>query len=1380
MLKHLQITFKSALLIAALLVTGVSSWGQTNIFLYNGGEAQPAGWTFANNVSSQPIIQTGSGGYWLVEAGSNGDRITTSSYDLSSYASAQFLIKVATYGSGTNNPLKIEVSYNGGTSYTQTVTSTTPSSSTYISYSFNLSQVSSAVKLRFSANGTSGRGVRMQDINLKATAPAGPTVTTGAATNVASTSVTFNGTINANGTSTAASFQYGLTTSYGTTVTASPSPVTGSSATAVSASVSDLMVNTQYNYRAVATQSTATNGSNATFYTLAVVPNAPTVDNATTTSLDVTINPGANNGATTYAIQTGSQYVQSDGTLNTTAFYQTFSAWGAVTVTGLSPDTSYTFTTTGRNGAGVDTAASSGTTGTTLALTDPIITTTELDEFGEICVDSTSAENSFILSGENLTTENVIVGPLDGYTFSDTADGVYNVTVSFMPDGSGEVLADVFVRFTPEDAISYDGDIPVSGGGTTSISYVAASGSGFSSAPALLTLEATAVSIFSATLGGDITDEGCTAIIGTGVVYSTTESPEIGGEGVTQLQTALANADPFYVQADDLMPSTQYYARAYATNSGGTSYGSQITFTTDAYTLEAPVAEAGTAESSTTFWANWQAVAGVTGYRLDVSTEEDFTETVTAATITETFSNIPTDNEGSYQTRSWTGDDGVTNWTAYKARTDQEININDLAVTLRNEADSYIISSTISGGITNLQFDVQQVFAGSNGQLTITILTGADFSTQSFTDTFDYSDTAATYDSGTIENITGDYQIRIDNNGLARPIIDNLTYTGTDTNVESFVTGYEDLAVGDVTSYQVAGLTQGTTYYYRVRAENSTYNVTSDNSNTITAVTGILNTWNGTEWSAGVPPTVTDDANITGAYSTGTEGIFTAANLTIDAGGSFIIVSGDSMTVTGAVINNEVPSAFIIENNANLIQVNDVANTGDIQVFKDSSPLYRLDYTIWSSPVAGQNLLEFSPSTLTSRFYNYSESTDLYTSIDPEANDFEIGRGYLIRMPNDHIEFEDAETPGEVWTGTFEGVPNNGTVSITMETTLNGYNLVGNPYPSPINISDFFATNEGTIDSGSALYFWRKRNDPGTTAYATITNGAYTANSAAGGDTGSATFTGDSSTWVINPGQGFFVEASSASTLTFDNSMRRGVNNSQFFRSSENELPASSRLWLNLTKDNKFSQMAIVYNSEMTLGIDYGWDGKALINSSDVLALYSVANDDVQLAIQARPAFETTDVVPVGFFAETDGSYTISLDHVDGLFTGDQNIYLIDYVTQEFTNLKEDSYTFTTNAGTINNRFAVVYDEAFLGTPVTDVLNNNEVVVYQSNGDITINAGSLDITAVSVYDMRGRAIYNNNSVNASQTTISNMQSAHQVLIVNITTNKGTVSKKVVY
>lgn len=102
---------------------------------------------------------------------------------------------------------------------------------------------------------------------LASAAPAAPAATTGAATNVAQSSATVAGTVNPNGTATSYYFQYGTTTSYGSS-TPSTSAGAGNSDVAVSANLSGLASSTKYHFRVVATSSAGTtDGTDQTFTT---------------------------------------------------------------------------------------------------------------------------------------------------------------------------------------------------------------------------------------------------------------------------------------------------------------------------------------------------------------------------------------------------------------------------------------------------------------------------------------------------------------------------------------------------------------------------------------------------------------------------------------------------------------------------------------------------------------------------------------------------------------------------------------------------------------------------------------------------------------------------------------------------------------------------------------------------------------------------------------------------------------------------------------------------------------------------------------------------------------------------------------------------------
>jgi hypothetical protein len=99
--------------------------------------------------------------------------------------------------------------------------------------------------------------------------------------------------------------------------------------------------------------------------------------------------------------------------------------------------------------------------------------------------------------------------------------------------------------------------------------------------PTVTTAAASSVSNIGATLGGEVTSDGGRTVNTRGVVYATTALPTLGGSGVQQLTAASAGTGPITVTASGLAEGTTYHARAYATNSLGTTYGENVVFTTD-------------------------------------------------------------------------------------------------------------------------------------------------------------------------------------------------------------------------------------------------------------------------------------------------------------------------------------------------------------------------------------------------------------------------------------------------------------------------------------------------------------------------------------------------------------------------------------------------------------------------------------------------------------------------------------------------------------------------------------------------------------------------------------------------------------------------------
>ena len=217
----------------------------------------------------------------------------------------------------------------------------------------------------------------------------------------------------------------------------------------------------------------------------------------------------------------------------------------------------------------------------------PTFTATALNSFGNICTSTTAGPNSFTITGIALTSANVTVAAVTGYTYSTTAGGTYTSSLTFTQPG-GAYTQTIFVKFNPTLVQSYNGNITVGGGGASNLS-VAVTGSGVNSAPTVTSGTASSITINSATVAGTISAIGCSAITAYGIEWSITNG-FANGAGTAIVSSNLSGSN-FSASLTSLAPGTTYYFHAYAANAAGTSYGIQGSFTTPCAALNVPYSQ---------------------------------------------------------------------------------------------------------------------------------------------------------------------------------------------------------------------------------------------------------------------------------------------------------------------------------------------------------------------------------------------------------------------------------------------------------------------------------------------------------------------------------------------------------------------------------------------------------------------------------------------------------------------------------------------------------------------------------------------------------------------------------------------------------------------
>ncbi|MFV5683900.1 T9SS sorting signal type C domain-containing protein [Flavobacterium sp. GB2R13] len=510
----------------------------------------------------------------------------------------------------------------------------------------------------------------------------------------------------------------------------------------------------------------------------------------------------------------------------------------------------------------------------------------------------------------------------------------------------------------------------------------------------------------------------------------------------------------------------------------------------------------------------------------------------------------------------------------------------------------------------------------------------------------------------------------------------------------------------------------------------------------------------------------------------------TVTNGAVNVLGTSAVSVDDAVTVTA-------PGTLTFQNNTSLIQTTYTGlNSGNIIVKRNTTPLLSDDFTYWSSPTtSSQTLYDFSPNTLSDKFFICNND---WANVNAATTVFAKGIGYAIRAS----ETTSTVTPTIDTSLQFLGVPNNGTINIPVTSILEsgqpaGVRLIGNPYPSSIDADAFIDANitsgTGTQTITGTLYFWTHNHRISGNVYdGDVDYATYTKSGGIGVPSGNGnviTPTGD-----IASGEGFFVEVDVTGDLTFNNDMRTTATNStnsNFYRqvatkkTNADGSEEKDRMWFNLTNATSGSQTLVGYIANTTNDYDPGYDG-LVYNDTQPFAIYSTLGID-KLAIQGRALpFVDTDVVPLGYAVNVAGKTTISLDHVDGLFLGDQNIYLEDKVLNVVHDVKSMPYNFNSEIGTFNDRFVLRYTDKTLGTGSFES-NDTSVLISKDKNELKIKSELENIKRVTVFDLIGRKVFDKEAVNSNEFRTSTITLNKQTVIVKVTlTNGQIISKKVLY
>lgn len=415
------------------------------------------------------------------------------------------------------------------------------------------------------------------------------------------------------------------------------------------------------------------------------------------------------------------------------------------------------------------------------------------------------------------------------------------------------------------------------------------------------------------------------------------------------------------------------------------------------------------------------------------------------------------------------------------------------------------------------------------------------------------------------------------------------------------------------------------------------------------------------------------------------------------------------------------------------------------------------------------------------------------------------GSDALISDVNDGVQ----NNAGSAQRYDFRGKPNDGDMSASASNVNMGGNyinltLVGNPYPSSINLNLYLLENSGysvnyttgaissagVADLDNTAYFWEHDKSNNTHlvggyvgGYGTyvpdmgnaFTNGVYVSapmNTYSGdGETGTGgPNSGNVFERMFTPvGQGFMIHGARAfGNATMRNRYRVFVkegaaNFSEFERNSnvnrdeENwgEIPnvagvdytqfkkksTTPKFFIHSTVDD-----VVVYENALVFGDiaseNYdGFDGVcAYANASKVA--YLVTKDGAEKLVISSQPFDINARIPYSFVTNEQASLKLKVSD-SSQFDLAQNIYLHDKLSGTYYDIKNSEYNANFPAGDYSNRFEITFKNL-----TVDLSNENSLVadsfqVYQNNsaGMLTIlNTMKKDVLEFSLYDVTGKRV----------------------------------------
>ena len=548
----------------------------------------------------------------------------------------------------------------------------------------------------------------------------------------------------------------------------------------------------------------------------------------------------------------------------------------------------------------------------------------------------------------------------------------------------------------------------------------------------------------------------------------------------------------------------------------------------------------------------------------------------------------------------------------------------------------------------------------------------------------------------------------------------------------------------------VTGLSNGTAYTFTVTARNSVgSSAASSVSNSVTPAPATVSVSSNTNLSSYFPSSATDVTVSSGELTV--DANVTLKSLTVNPGAKVTLASGKTLTIVGAFILHSDATS-----NATFVDNGGTVTAGSINVEQ-----YLTSGRNWyvASPVSGATSNVLS-ATAENPVYWYDEahgSTAPWPAISNTSTSLNVMQGYVANLASTGVV-------------TFSGNLNTGAKEIlvtrTAGQTKEGFNLVGNPYPSYLNWTNVSKTNLSTT-----MWYRTKTTPAPVTGATTWVFDTYNATGGVGTSLGAKAVTN-----LIPPMQSFWVRVDAgqtSGTLSVTNSQRAHADNgSNGFKSKSGTATTQPLVRLEVSNGLTSDQALVYFNAAASNSFD-NYDSPKMSNATaSIPEIYTLAGSE-QVTING---VNDLTQLALGFTTGEANNFTIKASQFTNFVSGTQ-IVLRDNVLNTEQDLTVADYNFYSDV-TANNesRFTLLFKAPSVATGINQNTTDNVWISTNSNGQIVIN-GVNGETTVAVYNSVGQKLLTKTLKSTSSVLFNPLTNG--VYMVTVINAGKTVTKKVI-